>query len=149
VVAVGFAKEFAAIGVDVEPNRPLPVRVLEMIASRGEGEWVRRRMDREPDVRWDRLLFSIKEAIHKGLPRHTRGRLVFHGGEVEIDRASQGFSFRLSSSEVRSSGVKSSCVEGKWIRSDGFVGAAIAVSANDSVGILRSPPGNRRKADLI
>lgn len=142
VVAVGFTDEFAAIGVDVEPNKPLPVRVLEAIASRGERDWVRRRMHLEPDIRWDRLLFSIKEAIHKALPRHTRVWLAFDSGEVEIDRASQGFSVQLSSPGAQSPGVKSSCVEGKWTRSDGFVGAAIAVSVDDSVGLLRAPPGS-------
>jgi 4'-phosphopantetheinyl transferase EntD len=109
----------------------LPINVLEAIASRGERKWVRWRMDREPECCWDRLVFSIKEAVHKALPPHVRGTLGFHDGRVEIDPASKGFSVQLNSPGSGTSGPKGSAIEGKWLHSDGLIGAAVAISKAD------------------
>ncbi len=129
VAAVGFAQAFASIGVDVEQNGPLPAGVLEAIASPEEREWVRRSLDREAGICWDRLLFSIKEAVYKAFLPDAMQTLSFHDGAVEIDPRCRGFSFRLNSTDIQAWGVRGSAVKGRWLCNHGFIGAAVVTPA--------------------
>ncbi|MER7850155.1 4'-phosphopantetheinyl transferase superfamily protein [Kitasatospora sp. NPDC096077] len=54
---------YAALGIDAEPQQPLPHGTLHLTASAAE----HRRLARLPQgtVPWDRLLFSAKEATYK------------------------------------------------------------------------------------
>jgi len=56
-----------SLGVDAEPNTPLPHGVLAVISNPAERE-VLAELGGEPlDVAWDRLLFSAKESVYKAL----------------------------------------------------------------------------------
>jgi 4'-phosphopantetheinyl transferase EntD len=55
----------ATIGIDAEPNEPLPPGVLEVVTSPLERRAVARLTRAQPDIAWDRLLFSAKEAVYK------------------------------------------------------------------------------------
>ena len=63
--AVGPLSRISAIGIDAEPDAPLPDGVLDLVATPAE----RNRLavtQLEPDSpNWDRLLFSAKEAAYK------------------------------------------------------------------------------------
>ncbi|MFF2080156.1 4'-phosphopantetheinyl transferase [Kitasatospora sp. NPDC058162] len=61
--AAAGADRHASLGVDAEPQEPLPQGVLQLSATAAE----RRRLSRLPNgpVPWDRLLFSAKEATYK------------------------------------------------------------------------------------
>ncbi|MEF9881349.1 4'-phosphopantetheinyl transferase family protein [Streptomyces sp. P9-A4] len=67
----------AALGIDAEPNEPVPDGVLGAIALPGEQRHLRELARAEPEVRWDRLLFSAKEAVYKSWYPWTGQRLRF------------------------------------------------------------------------
>ncbi|MET7906343.1 4'-phosphopantetheinyl transferase superfamily protein [Streptomyces sp. NPDC005355] len=59
------APVWAALGVDAEPALPLQHGVLGLIASAGERRMTSRLLGERPELPWDRLLFSAKEAVYK------------------------------------------------------------------------------------
>ncbi|MFD0371698.1 4'-phosphopantetheinyl transferase [Streptomyces sp. NPDC127114] len=66
-----------ALGIDAEPNGPVPEGVLGAIALPGEQRHLRELARAAPEVRWDRLLFSAKEAVYKSWYPWTGQRLDF------------------------------------------------------------------------
>ena len=78
--AVGPISRISAIGIDAEPDAPLPDGVLDLVATAAERDRLAV-TPRKPDIpHWDRLLFSAKEAVYKawfplvGSGSTTRGR---------------------------------------------------------------------------
>jgi 4'-phosphopantetheinyl transferase EntD len=65
--AAGVARTtaIATMGLDAEPNEPLPDGVLDVIALDSERARIAELSAAEPAVRWDRLLFSAKESVYK------------------------------------------------------------------------------------
>jgi 4'-phosphopantetheinyl transferase EntD len=126
--AVGRAREFATIGIDAEPNRHLPDGILEVIALPDELEWVRQLMHDTPDICWDRLLFSIKEAVYKAWFPLTARDLGFEDACVMVDRQRRVFSARLLVSGFKLGGIERSTLSGRWHIHDGLVVTAIAQS---------------------
>lgn len=57
--------DLASLGIDAEPDGPLPDGVLESIALPAEVALLRRLGGARPGVHWDRLLFSAKESVYK------------------------------------------------------------------------------------
>ena len=57
--------QIATIGIDAEPNAPLPAGVLDSVSLPSERAWVARLSAAEPSVHWDRLLFCAKESVYK------------------------------------------------------------------------------------
>jgi 4'-phosphopantetheinyl transferase EntD len=68
VVALGRARDLGAIGVDIEPARPLPLEMLELVAT------ARERRGIGDDLLQAKLLFACKEAVF----------LEFHDIEVDL-----------------------------------------------------------------
>jgi len=71
-----------AIGIDAEPAEPLPARVLDRISSAAERTALADLTRQAPDIPWDRLLFSLKEAVFKAWYPATQRGLGF--GDVEV-----------------------------------------------------------------
>lgn len=63
--AVALDASVDAIGIDAEPNAPLPDGVLETVASPEEARRCARLSARFPGVCFDCLLFSIKESMYR------------------------------------------------------------------------------------
>jgi 4'-phosphopantetheinyl transferase EntD len=80
---VGLSSEVTSIGVDAEPNRPLPGRVCERIAHPAELRWLRSAPRR--GVHWDRLLFSAKESVYKAWAPLTGAWLGFLDATVTVE----------------------------------------------------------------
>jgi len=78
VAAVGLQRNFASIGVDVEPALALPADMLELIAKPDE----LRRIDR--DLLKGRLLFAAKEAVYKAAYRLDQAFLEFTDIDVDL-----------------------------------------------------------------
>jgi len=77
----GPANNFGGIGVDIEPPRPLPNGVTEIVASADE-------LMAFSDLPYgDKALFSIKEAVFKAVYPHDRVFLDFC--DVTVARSSQ------------------------------------------------------------
>ena len=61
VAAVALRRDFAALGVDVEPAEPLPSELIDIVATL----WEKRQLAEDP--RSGRLLFAAKEAVYKAV----------------------------------------------------------------------------------
>jgi 4'-phosphopantetheinyl transferase EntD len=59
----------AGIGIDAEPNAPLPDRVLDRISQLAERHFLAGATTMRPEASWDRLLFCCKEAVYKAAAR--------------------------------------------------------------------------------
>jgi 4'-phosphopantetheinyl transferase EntD len=79
VAAVGLQRDFAAVGIDVEPAVPLPADMLELIATPQE---LRTLAD---DPLRGKLLFAAKEAVYKAVNPLDGVFLEFH--DIEVDPA--------------------------------------------------------------
>lgn len=73
-----------SIGIDAEPNDPLPEGVLESIATPSELKRVADLQAKTPrgGIRWDRLLFCAKEATYKAWYPVTGRWLGFSDAEI-------------------------------------------------------------------
>ena len=79
VAAVGLQRDFASIGIDVEPAGALPADMLALVATPRE----RRMIDDDPVKA--KLLFAAKEAVYKAV--YPLDRVFLEFGDIEIDLA--------------------------------------------------------------
>ncbi|WP_306323413.1 MULTISPECIES: 4'-phosphopantetheinyl transferase [unclassified Streptomyces] len=139
--ALGRADRHAAIGVDAEPHRPLPPGVLARIASRAEPPRLARLAERRPDVHWDCVLFSAKEAVYKawfaltGSGLAAREADVGFGAEGEAFGAfgAEGGAFGVEVNAVRGGGAAVArrpplAMSGRWYVDRGLVFVAVTVT---------------------
>jgi 4'-phosphopantetheinyl transferase EntD len=123
------AGDLVTVGIDAEPNQPLPDGLLADIALSEEREWLKHLGRQTPDVHWDRLLFSIKESIYKAWFPLAERWLGFEDAVVSIDRDRAAFSARLLVPGPRLDGRELRGFRGRWLVADGLVLAAIALPA--------------------
>jgi 4'-phosphopantetheinyl transferase EntD len=134
--AISRAHDLAAIGVDAEPNQPLPDGLLGDIALPEEREWLRYLAGQASETSWDRLLFSIKEAVYKAWFPLAERWLGFEDAVVAIDRQQGSFSAHLLVPGPLLDGRELRSFHGRWLVADGFVMAAIAMPADAAWGPL-------------
>jgi 4'-phosphopantetheinyl transferase EntD len=129
--AVGRSSEITTLGIDAEPNKPLPDGILEAIALEEERRWVTDFLRRDPSARWDRLLFSAKEAVYKAwFPLVPLGvpTLDFTEATVTFDPAGGGFLARLLIEGPRlRDGTELRHFSGRWLVRRGLVLTAVTV----------------------
>jgi 4'-phosphopantetheinyl transferase EntD len=119
------------IGVDAEPNAPLPAGVD--IAVPAEREWLADFARADPSVCWDRLLFSAKESVYKAWFPLARCWLGFEEATVTVDRAAGAFTAELRPAPERIPGPDvPTRFAGRWLVDRGLVVTAIALAAADS-----------------
>jgi len=80
VAAVARQREFAGIGVDIEPAQALPPELVKTIATRRE------RLTLDASVYGGRLLFVAKEAVFKAVADLDRIFLDHHDVEVDFTK---------------------------------------------------------------
>jgi 4'-phosphopantetheinyl transferase EntD len=119
--------DLITIGIDAEPNEPLPPELLADIALPAEREAVRGLAFGAAEVNWDRLLFCIKESVYKAWFPLTESWLGFEDATVSIDRPRASFAARLLVPGPTVEGREMSVFEGRWLARDGLLLAAIAV----------------------
>jgi len=125
--AVGREADLVTIGVDAEVNEPLPAGLLPDVALPEERDRIGGLREEDPDVSWDRLLFSIKESIYKAWFPLARCWLGFEDASVAIDRSGGTFSAQLLVPGPTLHGRKLDGFSGRWLASNGLVLSAIAV----------------------
>jgi 4'-phosphopantetheinyl transferase EntD len=125
--AVARTRDLVTIGVDAEPNQPLPDGVLTEIALPDEREHLRRIARQAPGMSWDRLLFSIKESVYKAWFPLTGRWLGFEDAVVTIDCAQGEFAARLLVPGPEIEGVELSGFTGRWLVCEGIALSAIAL----------------------
>jgi 4'-phosphopantetheinyl transferase EntD len=117
--AIGRATHFATIGIDAEPNEPLPGGLLEHVSLPQE----RRRQTRADGTHLDRLLFSAKESVYKAWFPLTRRWLGFEQAAVTLEPDGTFDVELLVAGPV--SGFR-----GRWLARDGLIVTAIATRAS-------------------
>ncbi len=128
--AVAPASELMTIGVDAEPDLPLPDGLLADIALPEERALLRDLAQRAPGTHWDRLLFSIKESIYKAWFPLAERWLGFEDAVVAIDWERQSFAARVLVPGPVIDGRELRSFHGSWLAANGLVMAAIALPAD-------------------
>jgi 4'-phosphopantetheinyl transferase EntD len=121
------AGEVMALGIDAEPNLPLPDGLLGDIARPEERPGLAELARSNPSVHWDRLLFSAKESVYKAWFPLAGRWLGFEDATLTIDRRGEAFSARLLVPGPEADGTRIEGFEGRWLVRDGIVVTAIAV----------------------
>ena len=130
--AVALERNVRTVGLDAEPNGPLPDGVLKVIATPAEIDW----LDGAPPasgVCWDRLLFSAKESIYKAWFPLTRRWLDFEEAVVTPDPDAGTFDARLCVPGPVVDGRRLTGFTGRWVVRHGLVVTAIAVLADPAL----------------
>lgn len=86
--AVARDDELTAIGIDAEPNKPLPDEVWSLLTREEERSHILRLLSRHPAVWWDTLWFSAKEAVYKAWYPVMKTWLDFDSVNVIVSQAS-------------------------------------------------------------
>jgi 4'-phosphopantetheinyl transferase EntD len=129
--AVARAAEIATVGVDAEPNAPLPRGLLADIATPAERHHLEDLKRLTDCVHWERLLFSAKESVYKAWFPLTKRRLGFEDATVRFDVAAGTFFAGLVVAGPRIDGRSITGFAGRWIAEDGLLVTAITVETLD------------------
>nr|WP_051835928.1 4'-phosphopantetheinyl transferase superfamily protein [Streptomyces sp. NRRL WC-3549] len=127
--AVARAAQVASVGIDAEPDQPLPDGVLEAVALPEEEVRTEELLLGHPGVHWDRMLFSAKESVYKTWFPLTHRPLEFDDAVIEIDPVGGTFSARILPQGVRGIHNAPRGFTGRWTVGNGLVVTAIAVPA--------------------
>jgi 4'-phosphopantetheinyl transferase EntD len=125
---VARADGFASIGIDAEPDLPLPDGVLRLVSLPDEQVALSDLAEKQPAVNWDRLLFCAKEAVYKTWFPLTLQWLDFAEALVDL-RPDGTFSALLQVPGPMVGATRLDGFEGRWLASDGLIVTAIAQSA--------------------
>ncbi len=93
--AVGHTSQVGGIGIDAEEHGPLPEGVLGLVSSAGERAHLAELASARPEVHWQRLIFSAKEAVYKVWSPRTGTWLGFEDAEVSFDPVAETFTARV------------------------------------------------------
>ena len=127
--AVARRTDVAAVGIDAEPNRPLPADVRGLVM----GEAERRGLEAStatapPDVALDRVLFCVKEATYKAWFPLTRRWLGFEDARVVVKPGGR-FEVRLLLERHADEDPGLWSLSGRWGADADVVVAALVVPA--------------------
>jgi 4'-phosphopantetheinyl transferase EntD len=129
--AVAWSRTVIALGIDAEPNLPLPEGILAEVAHGRERDAVgggSAPAGAEPDaVDLPRLLFSAKEAVYKAWFPLTGRWLGFDDVELSIDVARARFRARLLVAAPVVGGARLTDFTGRWALEDGIIATAVVV----------------------
>jgi 4'-phosphopantetheinyl transferase EntD len=149
--AVAHQRDTVSIGIDAEPNAPVPDGVLDMISLPEERRWIAELSERSAEsghdnpggdgetrpVSWDRLLFSAKESVYKAWFPLTELWLDFHQASITVAATSVAtngrtfisgtFTARLLVPGPVVAGQRLPGFTGRWLAQDGLLLTAIVV----------------------
>jgi 4'-phosphopantetheinyl transferase EntD len=118
-----------SIGIDAEPHQALPDGVKDLVTSAGERMLLTRLSAGEPDVSWDRLLFSAKESIFKAWYPLTRRELDFTEAVLHIEPLTAAFTGRILIDGSRTDGGPPLTeLTGRYLIEDGVIVTSVVVS---------------------
>lgn len=126
--AVARSSQVAALGIDAEPDGPLPAGLLTAVSTAAERAWLAERMTAAPGVCWDRLLFSAKESAYKAWFPLTGTAPGF--AELAVTEPSDTrFTVRLLAPGPGRARRRAPMLEGAWLADHGLIVTAVAVPA--------------------
>jgi 4'-phosphopantetheinyl transferase EntD len=126
--AVARTVQVAALGIDAEPDAPLPGGVLPAVATPAERAWLAGRMAVAGEVRWDTLLFSAKESAYKAWFPLTRTTLGFADLAV-TEPAGDRFTVHLLAPLRGGARRWPDALEGSWLADRGLIITVVAAQA--------------------
>jgi 4'-phosphopantetheinyl transferase EntD len=124
--AVARTADLATIGIDAEPNEPLPAGVLGLISLARERDRLAAVAAAVPGVCWDRVLFSAKEAVYKAWFPLTGAWLDFDGADICFDPVTATFSACLLVPGLTIAGHPCGELTGRFMARENLVVTAIA-----------------------
>ncbi|KIZ14813.1 4'-phosphopantetheinyl transferase family protein [Streptomyces natalensis] len=126
--AVARTRDLHSLGLDAEPNQPITdPGVLDLITLPEERPQLTRLAALEPDVSWDRLIFSAKESVYKAWYPLTSRWLDFHQAHLTLDPTDATFTARLLVPGPVVDGTTIQEFNGRWMVGAGFVVTAVVV----------------------
>jgi 4'-phosphopantetheinyl transferase EntD len=128
--AAARAEVITSLGIDAEPNVPLPEGVLEQVAFGRERERVAQRSPVQhsaDQVDLPRLLFSAKEAVYKAWFPLAHRWLGFEDVDLSIDLSGARFRAKLLVPGPVVDGGRLTEFAGRWAVEDGIIVTAIVV----------------------
>lgn len=123
--AVARAADLVAVGIDAEPDEPLPDGVLCVVSLPQERVRLDALAAAVPGVAWDRLLFCAKEAVYKVWSPLTGKFLDFDSVDVVFDPTDDTFVARLLVRGPAVAGTPWEELAGQFLVRDGLVMTAI------------------------
>ncbi|MGW8552855.1 4'-phosphopantetheinyl transferase family protein [Streptomyces tubercidicus] len=125
-VAVARTAEVRTIGLDAEPNLPVnDPGVVDLVTLPEERTQLRRLVALQPEVCWDRLVFSAKESVYKAWFPLTRRWLDFEEALLTLDPTNSTFTAQLLVPGPVVDGRELTEFSGKWLVGSGFVVTAV------------------------
>lgn len=113
------------LGIDAEPNDPLPDGVLRLTASTDEVTRLDRLAATHPGVQWERLAFCAKEAIYKAWFPVQHRWLGFEDVDIRIEPDGR-FRSRLLAAAWDAARFQE--CHGRWTLDDGVLLAAVVLT---------------------
>jgi 4'-phosphopantetheinyl transferase EntD len=121
--AVTLTTDVASLGIDAEPDEPLPDHgMLDLIGSGEERARLRELAAGTPGTNWDRLLFCAKESVYKTWFPLARRWLGFELADVIIDAPGGTFTARLLVPGPVVNGSPLTLLRGRWLSDLGPLG---------------------------
>jgi 4'-phosphopantetheinyl transferase EntD len=120
--AVAFSTDILALGIDAEPDGPLPDGVAGHVLRAEERRWLEHA---PPAIAWDRVIFSAKESIYKAWFPLAARWLDFGDAIVTIDPREGNFHAEL----LVEAPPGLAELSGRFLVAEGLVLTAIAVPA--------------------
>jgi len=127
--ALAYSRDIAALGVDAEPHAPLPDGVGDVVASQAERRALAELAAAAPEISWDKLLFSAKEATYKAWFPLTQRWLGFADASITINPVDGTFTSLLLVPGPVLAGHQITEFSGRWLAACGLVVTSIAVPA--------------------
>jgi 4'-phosphopantetheinyl transferase EntD len=125
--AVGSVPRITAIGIDAEPDAPLPDGVLDLVATPAERDRLAGIQPNPDSPHWDRLLFSAKEAVYKAWFPLVGEWLDHQEAEIGFDPHNGTFAALLSRDGLIARGRQVRRVHGRWARKQGILVTAVVL----------------------
>ena len=126
--AVGTVSRISAIGIDAEPDIPLPDGVLGLIATAAEHDQLAAAHGPD-DPNWDRLLFSAKEAVYKAWFPLVGEWLDHQEANIHFHPHNRTFTARLSRDGLIIGGHQVRRLHGRWLWERGILVTAVVVAS--------------------
>lgn len=126
---LAYSMQVRSLGIDAEPNGPLPNGVLPAVSIEAERRWLSTQSSDGP-VHWDRVLFCAKEATYKAWFPLTGRWLGFEDAHITFaaESATSGtFRSQLLVPGDTPSGAPLASFDGRWLVAGGLILTAISV----------------------
>jgi 4'-phosphopantetheinyl transferase EntD len=127
--AVGPHPPISAMGIDAEPDAPLPDGVLGLIATAAEHDHLAAAQRECEGPHWDRLLFSAKEAVYKAWFPLVGEWLDHHDAEISFDPHNRTFTALRSRDDLILNGRPTHQLHGRWIQKQGILATAMVLGS--------------------